>query len=255
MGISSWESLSLITEDKVSISGWLIRNSSAEGVLLLLHGFGTSKVDLLDLARSLHDFGKHHLVLIDFRGHGHSGGGSFSFGRKEVLDVKAVLTILASTPDLRELPIGCLGVSMGGAIGILAASHYPEIRAVVSDSAYADLGKAIARALKITYHIPLLILGQIVIWSTEVRLGCKMAAVSPMLAVPRIAPRSVMIIHGTNDKTVPHQDGQTLFKVAGYPKKQWMIPGAEHVACFYKDRAEYTRMVSEFFRDGFLGTA
>ena len=150
---------------------------------------------------------------------------------------------------LKELPIACYGISMGGSIGLLAAAQLPRIKAVITDCAYADTPKAIARAIWMTYHIPRIPLGQIVIWAMEVRLRCRMRSLSPVRSVGKIAPRGLFIIHGMEDKSVPPDSGRALFGAAGDPKGLWLVPGAEHVACFYRDRREYLRRIFGFLDD------
>lgn len=250
-----WERLQLLTSDQVPIAGWLIPHTNSKGILLLLHGFGTCKADLLDLAKFLHDAGEYNLVLIDFRGHGASGGDYISFGEYEIQDVRAALDFLSEEPILKQLPIGCLGISMGGSIGLLAAAQLPQIRAVVSDSAYVDLGKAIARAVRMSYHIPRFPFGQIVVWATELRLRCNVRNLGPAHAIEKISPRPVMLIHGTKDKTTPYQDAEILFQLAKNPKKLWLVQGAEHVGAFFKDKDAYLQQVLEFFKDGLHRTA
>ncbi len=247
----SWETLKLTTSDNVPIAGWFVRHPQGQGTLLLLHGFGTSKADLLDVAQSFYQMGKFHILMIDFRGHGASGGKTYSFGLHEVLDVRAALDFVAAAPALKTLPVGCYGISMGGAIAMLSAARFPEIRAVVSDSAYADWGKAIARAVWLSYHIPRVPLGQLVVWGTQVRLKCRVRDLSPVNVIGKIAPRNVLIVHGMNDRTVPHKAAEVLYRAAGEPKRLWLVPGAEHVGSFYMDKTEYLRQVLEFFDDAF----
>ena len=80
--------------------------------------------------------------------------------------MRAVLDYVSQDPVLRQLPIGCLGLSMGASIGWLAGKQLQSIRAFVSDSAYTDLNKAIARGIWMSYHIPRFPLGQIILWAT-----------------------------------------------------------------------------------------
>ena len=245
-----WNSLNLLTSDQVSIAGWLLRHPRPKGILLLLHGFGTGKADLLDMARDLFSQGEYHIILIDFRGHGYSGGTSLFFGKRETMDIKTVLDFVSQDPSLRQLPIGCLGISMGASIGWLAGKQFQIIRAFVSDSAYIDLSKAVARGIWMSYHIPRFPLGQIVLWATEMRLGCTFAHLSPLRAAQGWAPRPVMIIHGMRDKTTPYQDAETLFKANQEPKKLWLVENSEHVGAFFTQREEYLNRVLRFFKDG-----
>ena len=234
---------------------WLIRHPRPEGALLLLHGFESSKAELLDVARALHAHGPYHLLLPDLRGHGDSGAGKVTFGLREILEVQAVLDFLTQDPALKDLPIGCYGLSMGGAIALLAAARFPKILAVVSDSAYADFGKVIARVQQLTYHIPQVPLGLATLWAAEFRLGCKASAVSPLQAIPKVAPRGVLIIHGIRDVIVPAEEARMLFEAAGEPKGLWLVPEAEHAGAYYRQREEYPRRVAEFFKDAFLRAA
>ena len=245
-----WKPLRLLTADKIPIACWLIRHPEPKGIILLLHGFGTCKADLLDLAQSFSVRGEYHLVLFDFRGHGESGGSTISFGKQEVQDIAAVLGFLSRDADLGKLPIGCLGISMGGSIGLVAAARFPEIQAVVSDSAYLDFSKAIARAIRMSYYIPRFPLGQIVIWATQLRLRSRLCSLSPGNIIGAVSPRPIMIIHGTHDKTTPFQEAEMLFHLAREPKRFWLVNEVEHVGAFFKEKEEYLQRVLEFFRDG-----
>ena len=250
-----YERVLLTAGDGVRIECWRILHPRPAGALILLHGFGASKADLLDLAKELHPSFPFNLLLVDFRAHGGSGGGLISFGLKEVLDVEAALEALSGDPRTRGLPVGCYGVSMGGAVALLAAARYPLIRAVAADSSYADLGQAIARAQWLTYHIPRVPLGQAVLWGTELRLGCRLSALSPEGVIGRIAPRPVLLIHGGRDLGIPPEQGRRLYEAARGPRDLWVVPEAEHAACFYKRREEYMRRVGGFFSDVFLRAA
>ena len=249
------EPLRFSASDGTSISAWLIKHPRPSGFLILLHGFGSSKAELLDLAGALHKSSPFTLLLIDFRGHGDSGPGPVTFGCRETQEVQAALDFAAADPQLKDLPVGCWGVSMGGAIALLAASRMPRIRGVATDGAYSDVGKAIARAQWLTYHIPRPPLGQLVIWAVELRMRCKVMTLDPFRVMDRIRPRPVLLIHGQRDKSIPYGEGEILYKAAGDPKQWWLIPEAEHATCFYDRREEYVKKMTEFFQNAFLRAA
>ena len=234
------------------ISAWVFRNPKPTGALLMLHGFGSSKAELLDVAGALHGTGRFNLVLLDFRRHGQSGGRTASFGLRETGEVKAALDFMASDPGFRGLPVGCWGISMGGAIAVLAAVRFKEILGVVADCTYARLGKAVARAQWLTYHIPQIPLGQMVLWALEWRLGCRLAQLDPIDAAGRIAPRSLFVVHGGKDQTVPPEEGRALFQAAREPKEWWLISESEHGTCYFDRMEEYVRRVTGFFQHAFL---
>lgn len=250
-----YDRVPLVAADGVRIECWRIPHPRPSGALVLLHGFGASKADLLDLAKDLHAASPFDLLLVDLRAHGGSEGTLISFGLREVLDVQAALEALSQDPRTKGLPVGCYGVSMGGAVALLAASRFPSIRAVAADSSYADLGYAIARTQWLTYHIPRIPLGQAVLWGTRIRLGCRLSALSPERVIGEIAPRPVLIVHGGKDVGIPPEQARRLYAAARDPRQLWVVPDAEHAACFYKGREEYVRRVGEFFSDVFLRAA
>ena len=207
------------------------------------------------MAGALHRNSPFSLLLMDFRGHGDSGRGPVTFGFREMQEIQAALDLAAGDPHLKNLPVGCWGVSMGGAVALLAASGDPRILGVVTDAAYSDVGKAIARGQWLTYHIPRVPLGQWVIWAVEFRLRCKSASMDPFRVIDRIAPRPVLLIHGGRDKTVPPGEGEALYRAAGEPKRWWLIPESEHATCYYDRTEEYVQKITKFFQDAFLRAA
>lgn len=249
------EAISLTASDGSRSAGWLIPHPKPTGLLLMLHGYGASKEDLLDIARALYEQGTFHLLLLDARGHGASGGSTVSFGHQEMRDVHAALEFAAHRPECRGLPIGCYGISMGGAMALLAAVEFRQIQAVITDSTYADLSNAIARTQWLTYHIPRFPLGQMTLWGTELRLGRRMRDLSPQRVIGQITPRPVLLIHGTEDATIPKEEAMALYHAAQEPKELWLIEGAEHVAGFYKERQEYPRRIVQFLQHVFARAA
>lgn len=207
------------------------------------------------MAGALHRSSPFSLLLMDFRGHGHSGPGPVTFGLRETQEVQAALELAAGDPQLKNLPVGCWGVSMGGAVALLAAAQDPRILGVVSDGAYSEVGKAIARAQWLTYHIPRVPLGQMVIWAVEFHLRRRAARMDPFRVMDRIPPRPVLLIHGGRDKSIPPWEGEALYRAAGDPKGWWLIPEAEHATCYYDRTEEYVKKITEFFQDAFLRAA
>jgi len=245
-----WEGVKLTASDGTALESWLIPHADPQGILILLHGFGACRADLLDLAQSLHAQGSYHLFMMDLRGHGVSGGSSITFGKKEVLDVETALKHCSTDPKLKDLPIGIFGLSMGGAIALLAAAQFPQIRAVVTDSAYAHLDEAILQNHALLYRLPRMPFGQVVLWGSELRLGCRLQQLSPIGVVEKIAPRPLLLIHGKADAGIPPRHAESLFQAAQEPKQIYLVDGAEHGASFYFDKAIYTQKVLEVMNNG-----
>ncbi len=246
-----YESLTLQAADGVRLAGWLLVPMSPKGVVLVQHGYGTCRADPLALTALLYR-GGYAVVSVDFRGHGESGG-VCTFGVGERLDVRAMLDWAARDPRLTALPVGYLGISLGGAVGLLTAAEEPRLRAIVSDSSYARLGPMVARYQRMMYHLPEVPFGWLSAQCLACQLGTPLARLDPIRAVRRLAPRPLLIIHGEADESIPVAQAHALYAAAGEPKELWIVPGAGHVASVYHAEQAYAQRVVAFFDRGLHG--
>lgn len=105
-------------------------------VIIIAHGFFNSKqaVILKQLGESLND--KYDVILFDFRGHGQSKG-LFYWTAKEYLDLLGIVDFASRSYE----KIGLIGLSLGAATSIIAASKTSLINSIVAISAPTELGK------------------------------------------------------------------------------------------------------------------
>ena len=104
--------------------------------MISIPGFKDDSSSMVPYARMLHAAG-FNVLLYDSRGTGGSGG-TFTLGLREVHDVEGAARFLDGRTGLPNHHYGLLGVSMGAGVAIVAASHLPEVRAVVADSPYTN---------------------------------------------------------------------------------------------------------------------
>ncbi len=65
-------------------------------------------------------------------------------------------------------------------------------------------------------------------------------------AAARIAPRPIMIIHGTSDGVVPFQQGEKVYAAAGEPKWFHKVVGADHCQSINWEGGVYTDRMIRF---------
>jgi hypothetical protein len=121
--------------------GWFILGRS-QATIILLHGFGCPRQEMLGYAQVLHRAG-YSTLLFDFRGRGDSDGDAVTLGFYEQQDALAAVEYLKSRDDVGMGRVGVLGISMGGAVAILAAAQEPAIKAVIADSPFESAEQAI----------------------------------------------------------------------------------------------------------------
>lgn len=115
--------------------------------VLLAHGFGGSKDDLVDQARRLAERG---FVVLTYtaRGFGHSGGRiHLDDPAYEVADARALVSLLAARPEVRldgpgDPRVGVAGGSYGGALALMLAATDQRVDTDVAMITWNDLASA-----------------------------------------------------------------------------------------------------------------
>ena len=262
--------------DQINLKGWLIPGVLPDGrltvdrTIVVVHGTRTNREDpgahLLELTVSLAHKGL-GVLSFDMRGMGESPPAPLSMGNLEQRDVLGAVDFLRSgTPPFPELGrpriIGGLGISMGAATLLLAAAVEPGIQAMVSDSAYAEIVPILEREIAKRSVAPIGRVPGVLAPSSLVmaRLfyGVDFFAARPVATIGRIAPRPILLIHGTADDYVPISNFRELNAAAasapGAHVTTWIVPNARHAQAFKKTGAEYVTRVVAFF-DAALGAA
>lgn len=198
-----FEAVTLKTSDNVTLDAWFIPNANPKAkAIIVLHGYPDNKASLLSSRLFLHK--DYHLLFLDFRYLGKSGGNYSTIGGKEVFDLLAAVDFLTHR-GIND--IGIWGFSMGAAVALMSAEQAPQIKAIVAESSYANLEDMLRQYYPISLlNIPLIRLTQL--WA-QLFLGVDIQHVSPANAAARLEI-PVLLIHSTLDKVVPFEQAQTL---------------------------------------------
>lgn len=244
MGVP-FETVTLTTPDALTLHAWWLPRPESEHVIIGCHGHTGGKHELLGISSRLWQAG-FNVLLFDLRGRGQSDPFPNTLAGYELADLETALAYVQQR--MPHANIGLLGYSMGGVLAILLAAAHPEIRAVVADSPFSTAELVVANKMqKIVAGLayPLLAITSLVIAQ---RYGYTLGRVRPVEAVAQLAPRPLLLIHGTADTLVPVEHADQLFAAAGEPKELWLMPGAEHCGAYFLDREEYVARVRAFFQ-------
>ncbi|MEU1004302.1 alpha/beta hydrolase [Streptomyces tibetensis] len=207
---------------------------SAHPVFVVAHGF-TGAVDRPHVRRIADAFARcGGVVTFSFRGHGMSGGHS-TVGDREVLDLAAAVAWARSRGHARVVTVG---FSMGGSVVLRHAALHPgQTDAVVSVSSPARWyyrGTAPMRRLHWLVTRPEgRVVGRYGFRTRIHHRDWNPVPLSPVEAVPRIAPTPLLIVHGDADGYFPVDHPRMLAAAAGDQGELWLEPGmghAEHAA-------------------------
>jgi alpha-beta hydrolase superfamily lysophospholipase len=257
-----FENVSFATADGYTLRGWYIPGSKAVPkrpvAVCLVHGGGRDRRAWLRHTKFLHEAG-YTSLLFDFREHGTSSGSGkgFRYGMYERFDVIAATKYLKES---RKFSLVCaMGTSVGASAVIMAAAIDPTIDMVIAENPILTCAHLQDR------HIVELVGGYFnnnwystlmfgvfrrfcSIW-LNIRVGNKPSKrCQSMHVIAKIAPRPLMLMHGTHDDVVPCYHSERLFELAREPKELWLVPNAAHCALFNKNREEFIRRVLDFLR-------
>ncbi|HLV79775.1 MAG TPA: alpha/beta hydrolase [Chthonomonadaceae bacterium] len=231
--------------DGVRLSGWLIPAPDPRGLVILCHGYGSTRSFMLCKAILLQRH-NYTTLLFDFRARGLSEGQFCTLGYRETEDVLGAIRYVLSRQDVACLPLALLGESMGGAAVIQAAARETHARAVIAEAAFASLDQAILHRFRMFLGRPGARLAGSCMALGETDFGLPIHKVAPIAAIPHIAPRPVFLLTDGLDAVCPRSESDRLYAAAQEPKQRWIVPAALHSYAFQAARAEYERRITDF---------
>jgi dipeptidyl aminopeptidase/acylaminoacyl peptidase len=228
-----------------TLKGWYIPSKNGSAIVLL-HGAGGNRADLLAEARALADRG-FGVLLFDWPGHGESTG-QIHWNDGERASLVAALDWLAKRADVSSPRVGAYGFSMGGYVVAQVAAADSRLAAVVLAGTPANQREQVA-----FQHRRLGLLGELPALYALRRGGMQVDRLMPIDEVSKIAPRSLLIVGGSLDAIVPPAMAPALYARAGEPKELLVIEGAGHGGYAGLGGSVYLDRLSAFFERALLG--
>jgi pimeloyl-ACP methyl ester carboxylesterase len=102
--------------------------------IVLCHGYGSSKGELLTLVSALQDH-QYNVFVFDFAAHG-ANDGITTFGYREADEVKAAIDVVAARNDVDPANFGLWGYNLGAYAALREAETDKRVRAIILDSVY-----------------------------------------------------------------------------------------------------------------------
>ncbi len=244
------QTVSIPTEDGARLAGWYVPSTNGAAVVLL-HGAGSTRSNVLDEAAVLADAG-FGVLMVDARGHGESGGRAMDFGWYGEDDVAAAVDVLVAQPDVEPDRIGAVGLSMGGEQALGASGVDPRIRAVVAEGATARSAPDEAW-LSEEFGVRGWMQEQLE-WVQD-----RVTALLTDASFPRSSREAVESADETRyllitAGEVPDEAHSAAYVAAGAPERVavWTVPGADHTGGLSVAPDEWSERVTTFLTDVLL---
>src|SRR5438067_8358965 len=196
------ETVTISADDGVRLAAWLLPRAGAPA-LVLLHGYPAEKADLLPIAAALAP--RFTVLLLDQRYFGQSGGRATTLGFRERRDLRRGIDFLAARGFTE---VGVFGLSLGGAVALLAAAEDPRIRAVAAYAPFADLRSLGYELYGWLWYLKYPFVGLLRGWSV-LFFGHDITAVSPERAAAGISV-PVLLVASREDEQIPFAHAERL---------------------------------------------
>ena len=215
-------------------------------IVIIAHGFFNSKQTVLlkQLGESLNE--EYDVILFDFRGHGQSKG-LFYWTAKEYLDLISIVDFASKSYER----IGLIGLSLGAATSIIAASKTSLIDSIVAISAPVELEKIDYQFWKLNPKNDLFynLFGD----------GKKGKGVRPgpfwfkkekPIDLVKKTAIPIFYIHGDSDWVIRYRHSEDLYNNTTAFKRLSIIKRGTHAEyLFLKHKDEMLRLIREWFYD------
>ncbi len=215
-------------------------------LVIIAHGFFNSKDALLlrELGQALED--RFDILLMDFRGHGKSGG-LFYWTSKESLDLQAVLNYAKK----HYKKIGVIGFSLGAATSIITASQVDGIDAMIAVSAPTEFERIEYRFWEMDMENDIF---YNLVGGGRIGKGVRpgpfwLKKDKPIRRVEQMKC-PVLYIHGEADWLIKPWHSQELYKRTPTPKRLAIIKNGPHAEYLIrKNKKETIGLIREWFQE------
>ncbi|POM57615.1 Serine protease family S09X [Phytophthora palmivora] len=228
-----YEDLMIPCKDNTKIHAWLMKQTehTTRPTLIFFHGnAGNIGYRLPNAVQLFRKVGV-NVLLVDYRGFGHSEGAPSEEGIK--LDAEAVVDAMYARTDIDTSKLVVFGRSLGGAVSVYLAEKEPtRVAAVVLENTFLSISAMVDALMPfLTYVKPLVLRMD---WNSE-------RAISKL-------KQPILFIAGMQDELVPHFHMEKLRSLATSSQRVvwYPVPGGTHNDSWLRGGDKYYSELRQF---------
>lgn len=233
----------LTASDNIESGAWLREGAPGRPAVVLVHGNGGSRTQMLGTQILLGDQGFTTLALT-VRAHGDAGGERNDIGWGAQHDVLAAVNWLRAQKP--ERPVVVFGQSLGAAAAIFAATHRDSgIAGLWLECPYRDLDTAVTARLAVYLPPPL----RPIAWA-----GLRLWALALLPDFPQISPQQrmtevpaqlpVVVLAGAEDALAPPDHARAV--LGNHAGRLVVFPTGGHLTLRAADEPKWQQEWAEF---------
>ncbi|MCA9051471.1 MAG: alpha/beta fold hydrolase [Planctomycetaceae bacterium] len=232
------------------------------GLILFLPELDGSRRNALTYCVALRDAG-FAILAIDFRSQGDSDRITdyepiHWISEFELQDIRAATMFAAQDEELKHLPLGIVGVSRGGSAALTAGFHFPQIRAIVTDSGFTTLSMLNHFLNKFSnFVVPDWFFSKLPAWHVAATLRQALRRSERGRHCRYVHPEhessafraSLLMISGMRDSYVTADITRRIAAFLRQPDNVWLVPKAKHNRSRMAQTEEWDRRVIRHFTE------
>ncbi|HKV41550.1 MAG TPA: alpha/beta fold hydrolase [Blastocatellia bacterium] len=240
--------------------GWIMSQGKTAPGIILSHGYGSNRSELLSLSFELWKAG-YNVLVYDLRGQGESPVQWSGLGTYEKEDILSAIDYLKGLKTdggqpLLDGRLGLYGVEMGGYASLLAAAQSTLVKAVAVDSTYTDIPDYLNYRMKLSVGnssalsrlIDAPVVGNLTNLSVNLYLRRNEEAETAAQAVKVKSDRKTLFIAGADSGALGKMTKDLYAGCAG-PKELAVVAKSRLNRLYEKESQDYDVKVVSFFVD------
>ncbi|MDX2303434.1 MAG: alpha/beta fold hydrolase [Microscillaceae bacterium] len=227
------------------LEGWLIEVQNHQGIVLIFHGYGGNKSEMLEEAREFNHIG-YSTFLVDFRGSGGSAGYQTTIGYHESQDVKASFEYIQDRFPNDNIIL--YGFSMG-AVAIMKsmAEDHLEARKILLGCPFGSMRKALEQRFKM-FKVPTFPLADLMMVYGGFYHDFNALKHKPSEYARKIhAP--TLLLYGKKDPKVSMEETEQIYNNLAGKKFLRVFEHTEHFSFLIHDREVWRQEVKAFLEN------
>lgn len=240
---STMKDVKLTTKDNIILDAWTVNVRNPMGTVILFHGHGGTKADVLSQSKLFEELG-YNCLLVDFRAHGKSGGNTTTIGYKESEDVKTAYDFVARSGEKKII---LYGISLGAATIIKAIYDFNlQPQKIILDMPFGSIEDAVVGRIKMM-HLPAQPLSTLLtFWGGTIHgfwaFGMKPTEYAKKIKCP------VLLQWGRNDARVSQKETDAIYNNISAPKKLVIYEKSGHQNLAENEPQKWQENVTAFLK-------
>lgn len=232
--------------EKRKLHAFELKNyDTSHSYVIMCHPMTATAEDMAVYAYHFYDFG-FNVILPEAGGYGESEYKKINMGWFDRYDIVSWAQKIVDEDE--KASIFLFGAGMGGSTVLMASSlDLPaNVKGIISDSGYSDVGKAFKENIKDVYGLPAFPVVNFASLYVKIFEGWSFGEADALEQVKN-SKVPVLIIHGGEDEVIPVSQSNDLFEASPVKKSDHLlISGATHLQTLKTNPEKYWMNVDSF---------